>query len=85
MRQAIEMQEEILADGLSALETIKFAGPWTDHPRRLFVVSPDDRIAPACSTPEAETRHMPVGSGHVPFLSHPDRFHEILRELAGRP
>jgi pimeloyl-ACP methyl ester carboxylesterase len=84
MRQALEMREEVLADGLSALETTKFATPWADHPRRLFVVSPDDRIAPPCSTPEADTRHMPAGSGHVPFLNHPEPFHEILRELAGR-
>jgi pimeloyl-ACP methyl ester carboxylesterase len=84
MRQAVEMQEEVLADGLSALETTKFAAPWAEHPRRLFVVSPDDRIAPPCSTPEADTRHMPAGSGHVPFLNHPEPFHEILRELAGR-
>lgn len=85
MRQALEMQEDVLADGLSALETTKFAAPWTDHPRRLFVVSPDDRIAPPCPTPQGDTRTMPVGSGHVPFLNHPDLFHEILRELAGRP
>jgi hypothetical protein len=85
MRQALEMQEEVLADGLSALEAMKFTGPWSDHPRRLFVVSPDDQIAPSCPTPDAHTRHMPIGSGHVPFLRHPAPFHDILRELAGRP
>lgn len=84
MRQALEMREDVLADGLSALEATKYAAPWANHPRRLFVVSPDDRIAPPCSTPEADTRVMPIGSGHVPFLNHPDCFHEILRELAGR-
>lgn len=84
MRQALEMREEVLADGLSALETTRFEAPWAEHPHRLFVVSPDDRIAPPCTTPAAHTRRMPEGSGHVPFLNHPDRFHDVLRELAGR-
>lgn len=84
MRQALEMQEEVLADGLLALESFKFAPPWQAHPNRMFVTSPDDRISPFCSTPAASTRSMPAGSGHVPFLNHPEAFQQALMELAGR-
>lgn len=83
-RQAVEMGEENLAEGLSALETIRFSEPWHPHPRRLFVVSPDDRIAPPCPTPADCTRLMPAGSGHVPFLRHPAAFQDALLELVGR-
>lgn len=81
IRQALEMPEDVLADGLLALEKTKFVAPWHDHPRRLFVVSPDDRISPKCPTPAEATRIMPMGSGHAPFLNRPEAFREALLEL----
>jgi pimeloyl-ACP methyl ester carboxylesterase len=81
LRQALEMREETLAEGLVALEATKFDAPWHEHPRRLFVVSPDDKVSPACPTPDSVTRTMPAGAGHVPFLTHSEAFREALLEL----
>lgn len=83
MRQALEMDEHTLADGLAYLGETRFEEPWQNHPRRMFVVSPDDPVSPRCPTPADVTRTMPAGSGHIPFLVHPEAFHEALLELAG--
>lgn len=84
IRQALEMSEDVLAEGLLALEKTKFVAPWHPHPRRLFVVSPDDRVSPACPTPAGSTRVMPEGSGHAPFLNRPEAFREAMLELVWR-
>lgn len=81
-RQAVELGEESLAEGLSTLRDLRLAPPWADHPQRLFAVSPDDPVSPPSATPPALTRILPAGSGHVPFLRHPEPFREILLELA---
>lgn len=83
LRQALEMGEPALAEGLSYLAETKLEAPWHPHPRRLFVVSPDDPVSPKCPTPDSVTRVMPAGSRHIPFLAHPEAFHEALVELAG--
>ena len=80
-RQAAEMGEETLAEGLSALLDRRFPQPWASHPRRLFAISPDDPVSPPCATPPGESRTMPPGSGHIPFLRHPQAFAEVLAEL----
>ena len=81
-QQALELGEESLAEGLSKLRSHRLAAPWAHHPRRLFAVTPDDPVSPPCETPLAATRILPAGSGHIPFLRHPDAFREILLELA---
>jgi pimeloyl-ACP methyl ester carboxylesterase len=81
-QQAMELGEERLADGLETLQSLRLEGPWASHPRRLFVVSPDDPVSPPCEVPREVRRTMPAGSGHVPFLRHPDAFRSVLLELA---
>lgn len=80
--QALELGEENLAEGLTLLQTLRLEGPWASHPRRLFAVSPDDPVSPACEVPDEVRREMPTGSGHIPFLRHPEAFHAVLLELA---
>lgn len=82
LAQAMELGEESLARGLDTLLATRWAAPWADHPKRLWVVSPDDRVSPPCPTPPDRTRYSPEGSGHVPFLRHPEAFSGILRELS---
>ncbi len=83
LRQALEMPEEALAEGLLALGKTQFTPPWHPHPQRLFLVSPDDPVSPPCQTPPELTRLLPVGSGHVPFLNRPEAFREALSEWVG--
>lgn len=80
MEQATEMGEESLSEGLGVLETLRFPGPWTQAPGG-FIVSVDDAVSPPCDTPETSTIVLPEGSGHVPFLNHPEAFSAALREL----
>lgn len=82
-RQALELGEENLAEGLGLLQTLRLEGPWAPHPRRLFAVSPDDPVSPACEVPAEVRREMPAGSGHLPFLRHPEAFRSVLLELVG--
>lgn len=81
-RQALELGEESLADGLTALLDLGTDGPWAAHPRRLFAASPDDPVSPPCATPPEATRILPAGSGHIPFLRHPEAFGALLEELS---
>jgi len=80
-RQAMELGEENLAEGLGLLQSLRFEGPWAPHPLRLFAVSPDDPISPPSDMPLDLRREMPAGSGHLPFLRHPEAFREVLLEL----
>jgi len=82
-QQGLALGEESLADGLSALESIRFQAPWAEHPRRLFAVSPDDPVSPGCEVPASLRRTLPIGSGHVPFLNRPQALRKILLELSG--
>lgn len=77
---AIALGEENLADGLTVLSELRFDAPWADAPGG-FLVSPDDRVSPPTATPPERTRILPQGSGHVPFLTHPEAFSRGLREL----
>lgn len=78
MRQATALGEASLADGLQALADLRLER-WADHPRRRFLVAPDDRVSPPTPTPEALTELLPEGSGHVPFLNRPEAFDAALR------
>lgn len=80
--QATALGEESLAEGLAALETMRFPAPWTPA-RGGFLLSPDDAVSPPCDTPTDRTIVLPAGSGHVPFLHHPEAFSLALRELVG--
>jgi len=80
MDQATQLGEESLADGLTVLSELRFSAPWTPW-RGGFLVSPDDAVSPTTATPLERTRLMPTGSGHVPFLSHPEEFCQALHEL----
>lgn len=80
MDQATTIGEEGLAEGLDVLGSLRFPAPWTDAPGG-FLVSPDDAVAPPARSPEAHTLVLPEGSGHVPFLIHPESFSLALREL----
>jgi len=82
LRQGMELGEERLAEGLTLLQTLRFERPWATHPMRLFAVSPDDPVSPACEVPPESRRDLPAGSGHIPFLRHPEAIRAILLELA---
>lgn len=83
-RQGMELGEESLAEGLTLLQTLRFQRPWASHPLRLFAISPDDPVSPACEIPRGSRRDLPTGSGHIPFLRHPEAVRAVLLELAGR-
>jgi hypothetical protein len=83
-RQALELGEESLAEGLTLLQDLRFEQPWASHPVRLFAISPDDPVSPDCEVPGNSRRDLPMGSGHIPFLRRPEAFRTILMELAGR-
>jgi len=78
--QATQLGEDALAEGLELLGDLRFAGPWAEAPGG-FIVSPDDAVSPSTATPPERTRFMPRGSGHVPFLAHPQAFQQALQEL----
>lgn len=80
MDQAVALGEDELVEGLEVLGSLRFSAPWADAPGG-FLVSPDDAVAPPPRSPEACTRVLPDGSGHVPFLIHPEAFSLALREL----
>lgn len=80
LNHAAALGEESLADGLSILADLRFSEPWASAPGG-FIISPDDAVSPRISTPAFQTRIMPPGSGHVPFLTHPQVFSQALREL----
>lgn len=80
--QAMELGERSLAEGLRTLHDLRLPGPWAPHPRRIWVESPDDPVAPPSGAPPESVRWMPSGSGHVPFLRHPVEFLEALRGFA---
>lgn len=82
LQQAMELGEESLVGGLETLLNTRWETPWARHPGRLWVISPDDAVSPPCSTPTERTRLAPAGSGHIPFLRHPEAFGQILQELA---
>jgi hypothetical protein len=83
-RQALELGEESLAEGLTLLQELRFEMPWAPHPMRLFAISPDDPVSPNCEVPRDSRRDLPMGSGHIPFLLRPEAIRAILLELAGR-
>jgi pimeloyl-ACP methyl ester carboxylesterase len=83
-RQALELGEESLAEGLTLLQNLRFDMPWASHPLRLFAIGPDDPVSPKCEVPRDSRRDLPMGSGHVPFLRHPEAMRKILLELAGK-
>jgi len=80
IEQATSLGEESLVEGLATLETMRFGAPWSQAPGG-FLLSPDDAVSPPCDVPLDRAIVLPAGSGHVPFLHHPEAFSSALREL----